>query len=217
MKYIQMGVSSNFGNMFSAAGASLFLPFLPMLPLQILLNNLLYDLSETAIPTDNVDEEYIRKAKKLNIRFVRDFMLFFGPVSSLFDIATFLVLIFFFQANDGLFQTAWFVESLCTQTLVIFVIRTAKVPFFRSPPSAILVLSSLAVVVFALLAPFTPLSGPFSFVALPLEFYLFLAGFVLLYLASVEALKSWFYRGHSLDFVAEGKKSAEESISAKGI
>jgi Mg2+-importing ATPase len=207
MKYIQMGISSNFGNMFSAAAASLFLSFLPMLPLQILLNNLLYDLSETAIPTDNVDREYTESAKKLDIRYIRDFMLFFGPLSSVFDILTFLVLIVVFHASGGLFQTAWFVESVCTQTLVVFAIRTRRVPFFRSRPSTTLVLTSLVVVAFALLVPFSPISGPFRFVHLPPEFYIFLALFVAGYLLLIEVLKMWFYRRHVLEQrpVEEGK------------
>ena len=124
MKYIQMAISSNFGNMFSAAGASLFLPFLPMLPIQILLNNLLYSFAQLTLPNDNVDQTYIQHPQRLRTSFVRNFMLFFGPVSSIFDFATFFVMIFVFKADAALFQTAWFVESLFTQTLVIFVIRT---------------------------------------------------------------------------------------------
>jgi Mg2+-importing ATPase len=114
MKYIMMGASSNFGNMFSMAVASLFIPFLPMMPVQILLNNLLYDLSEMAIPLDRVDEQYIEKPKKLDISFIRRFMLYFGPVSSVFDLLTFYVLLTFFRAGEQLFQTSWFIESLCT-------------------------------------------------------------------------------------------------------
>jgi P-type Mg2+ transporter len=201
MKYIKMGISSNFGNMFSAAGASLFLPFLPMLPLQILLNNLLYDLSETTIPTDNVDDEYTKKPKKLEVRYVRDFMLFFGPISSLYDFLTFFVLIFVFNATDSLFQTAWFVESIVTQTLVVFAIRTQRTPFFLSRPSLLLVLSSLAVVAFALLVPYSPLALPFSLVQLPGGFYLFLAAAAISYLVLVDLLKVWFYRRHTLDFL----------------
>lgn len=198
MKYIQMGVSSNFGNMFSAAGASLFLPFLPMLPLQILLNNLLYDLSETAIPTDNVDREYISRPRKLDVRYVRDFMVFFGPISSAFDFLTFFVLLYLFHAGDGLFQTAWFIESVVTQTLVIFAIRTRATPFFLSRPSLPVVLSSLAVAGFAVLMPFTPLAGPFQMVPPPPEFYAFLAVVTASYLIVVDLVKSRFYRRRSL-------------------
>ena len=146
IKYVLMGTSSNFGNMFSAAGASLFLSFLPMLPTQILLNNLLYDASEMTIPTDNVDEELLQRPAHWDIRFIRRFMTFFGPISSLYDFATFGVMLWVFHARPSLFQTGWFVESLATQTLVIFVIRTRRVPFFRSRPSRALLIASLAVV-----------------------------------------------------------------------
>ena len=134
MKYVLMGTSSNFGNMFSAAGASIFLKFLPMLPSQILLNNLLYDTSQLAIPTDNVDPELVAQPTRWDLGFIRRFMLFFGPISSLFDFATFGIMLWVFHAGPALFQTGWFVESLATQTLVIFVIRTRRVPFFRSRP-----------------------------------------------------------------------------------
>ena len=200
MKYILMGISSNFGNMFSAAGASLFLPFLPMLPTQILLNNLMYDLSELAIPTDNVDQEYIEKPKKLDTTYIRNFMLFFGPISSIFDFLTFFIMIYVFGGYahfDSLFQTAWFIESLCTQTLVIFVIRTRRSPFFRSRPSKSLLFASLTVVAAALILPFTPLVSLFGFVTPPLAFYGFLAAFVVSYLAIVETLKVWFYRRYA--------------------
>src|SRR5208337_5178891 len=120
MKYILMGTSSNFGNMFSVAGASLFLKFFPMLPIQILLNNLMYDVSESTIPTDNVDESYISTPKKWDIDFIKKFIVVFGPISSIFDFITFLILLVVFQADAPFFQTAWFVESICTQTLVIF-------------------------------------------------------------------------------------------------
>ncbi|MDE2590401.1 MAG: HAD-IC family P-type ATPase, partial [Patescibacteria group bacterium] len=131
IKYIRMGASSNFGNMFSVLGASLFLPFLPMAPLQVIANNLLYDLSQTAIPTDTVDPEYIEKPRKWDIADIRRFMFFFGPTSSVFDYVTFGVMIFVFHAwlnNVKLFQTAWFVESLLTQTLIVHVIRSRKIP-----------------------------------------------------------------------------------------
>jgi len=194
MKYVMMGTSSNFGNMLSAAGASLFLPFLPMLPGQILLNNLLYDLSELAIPTDNVDQEYIERPRRWDVSFVREFMLFFGPVSSLFDYLTFFVMIAVFHASEPLFQTAWFLESLFTQTLVIFVIRTKKTPFYKSRPSSYLVLGALGVVVFALMVPFTPLGEFFRFVRPPLSFLAILLGFTATYLGLAEFLKRWFYR-----------------------
>ena len=132
MKYIQMAISSNFGNMFSAAAASLFLPFLPMLPIQILLNNLLYDFSQLTIPMDNVDADYVKRPQRLGTNYIRKFMLSFGPISSIFDFLTFFVMIVIFKANEPLFQTAWFIESLFTQTLVIFAIRTRMVPFWKS-------------------------------------------------------------------------------------
>src|SRR2546425_2867578 len=194
MKYVMMGTSSNFGNMFSAAGASLFLPFLPMLPEQILLNNLLYDFSELAIPVDNVDGEYIDKPRRWDVSFVRDFMIFFGPISSLFDYLTFFVLLFVFSAGAPLFQTAWFLESLSTQTLVIFIIRTKRIPFYKSRPSRALIFSSFGAVIFAIALPFSPLAGFLKLVAPPPAFLIVLALFVVSYLSLAEALKRLFYR-----------------------
>ncbi|MEM3369766.1 MAG: magnesium-translocating P-type ATPase [Candidatus Micrarchaeia archaeon] len=195
MKYIQMGISSNFGNMFSAAGASIFLPFLPMRPIQILLNNLLYDFSEMTISTDNVDEEYTKKPKRMDVKFINDFMIFFGPFSSIFDFLTFGVLIFVFNASESLFQTAWFMESLCTQTLIIFIIRTKK-PFYKSRPSLLLTLSSLLVVALAVMLPYTFIGSYFQFTPPPMSFLLFLVGFVLVYLGLVELFKARFYANH---------------------
>lgn len=197
MKYIMMGTSSNFGNMFSVAGASLFLDFLPMSAIQILLNNLLYDMSELAIPGDNVDPEYIEKPKKLDILFIRRFMIVLGPVSSLFDFLTFFVMLFFFQSSPTLFQTAWFIESLFTQTLVVFVIRTRRTPFYRSKPSRLLILSSLAILIAALIVPFTPLGELFQFVAPPPGFFLILVGLVGAYLLIVELVKIWFFKRYA--------------------
>jgi Mg2+-importing ATPase len=203
MKYILMGISSNFGNMFSAAGASVFLPFVPMLPTQILLNNMLYDISEVAIPTDNVDQEYIQKPKRLDITYIRNFMLFFGPISSIFDFLTFFIMLQVFNgyANVSLFRTAWFIESLCTQTLVIFAIRTRKSLFYKSRPSKALFLTSIIVVAIAVIFPLTPLGIPFEFIAPPLKFFGILAGFVGAYLVLVEILKRLFYKryAHRLD------------------
>jgi len=197
MKYIMMGVSSNFGNMVSAAGASLFLSFLPMLPIQILLNNLLYDISELAIPTDNVDLEYVQKPKRLDVSFVRNYMLYFGPISSIFDFLTFFIMLNVFNATEPVFQTAWFIESLCTQTLVIFAIRTRKTPFFKSKPSPLLLLSSLGVVAFALIMPFTPLGDWFQFIEPPITFMMILVVFIVAYFALVETVKMLFYRRHA--------------------
>jgi Mg2+-importing ATPase len=198
MKYINMGTSSNFGNMFSVAGASVFLPFLPMLPIQILLNNLIYDLSEATIPTDNVDPEYVEKPKKLDIFYVRRFMITLGPISSIFDFLTFFIMLFVFNASIPLFQTAWFIESLCTQTLVVFVIRTKRSPFYKSKPSRPLLLSSLSVVGFALIIPFIPDLGKlFGFEAPPFQFYVILLGLIGAYLTLVEIVKKWFFKRYS--------------------
>jgi Mg2+-importing ATPase len=199
LKYTMMGVSSNFGNMFSAAGASLFLKFLPMESTQILLNNLLYDMSELSISTDNVDPEYVQRPRRLQVSFIRNFMVYFGPISSVFDFLTFFTMLFVFDAWDNkmLFQTAWFIESLCTQALVIFVIRTRRSPFFRSRPSKLLFISSLAVVGFAILIPFTPLGDVFGFMPPPPSFFLFLAAFVAIYLTMTESLKRVFYKRYA--------------------
>jgi Mg2+-importing ATPase len=194
MKYIMMGVSSNFGNMFSVAGASLFLAFLPMLPIQILLNNLLYDFSQSTIPTDEVDQEYIEKPKRWDIHFIRMFMVFLGPVSSLFDFLTFFIMLFIFKASEPLFQTAWFIESLTSQTLVIFVIRTKNSPFWKSKPSKLLLLSSVTIITFALVLPYTPLGEIFRFTKPPAAFYIALAAILGAYVALAETVKSWFYR-----------------------
>ena len=194
MKYIMMGVSSNFGNMFSVAGASLFLPFLLMLPIQILLNNLLYDFSQSTIPTDEVDQEYIEKPKRWDIHFIRLFMVFLGSVSSLFDFLTFFVMLFIFNASESLFQTAWFIGSLTSQTLVIFVIRTRKSPFWKSKPSKLLLLNNLAIITFALLLPYTPLGEIFRFVKPLATFYIALAAILGAYVALAEIVKSLFYK-----------------------
>jgi Mg2+-importing ATPase len=197
MKYVMMGTSSNFGNMFSMAGGVLFLPFLPMLPVQILLNNLLYDVSEIAIPLDNVDEQSIERPCHWNMQFVRDFMLVLGPVSSVFDFLTFALLLFIFRADEALFHTGWFVESLATQVLVIFVIRTPGSPL-RSLPHPLLTATSLAVVILAVALPFTPIGAWFGFVPLPMGFLLALAAMTACYLVVVEQVKAWFYARHPL-------------------
>ena len=194
VKYVLMGTSSNFGNMFSAAGASLFLSFLPMLPSQILLNNLLYDSSQLAIPTDNVDEEQLRRPSHWDIGFIRRFMIFFGPLSSVFDFVTFGVMLWVFDAGAGEFRSGWFVESLATQTLVIFAIRTRRVPFFRSHPSLPLTLAAVGVAVVGGVLPATPLAHTLGFAPLPVAFFAALAGMALGYLALVEVGKRIFYR-----------------------
>jgi len=194
MKYLLMGTSSNFGNMFSMAGASLFLPFLPMLPTQILLNNLLYDLAQLTIPTDNVDDTYLRKPQHWDIGLIRNFMIFIGPISSIFDFLTFYVLLHFFHTSEAQFHTGWFVESLATQTLVLFVIRTSKNPL-RSRPSNPLVASCLAVVAIGIYLPFSPLARLLGFTPLPATFFAFLAVATGVYLLLVEVAKRRLLRG----------------------
>lgn len=197
MKYIVMGTSSNFGNMFSMAGAALFLPFLPMLPTQILVNNLLYDASQVTIPSDNVDASYVRKPKHWDIGFISRFMLVMGPVSSLYDFLTFFVMLGVFHASAELFRTGWFMESLATQTLVIFVIRTAASPF-RSRPSRTLTLNALACVIIGMALPFTPLGATIGFVPPPPPFFAYLVLAVGTYLALVQFVKTRFYRRYQL-------------------
>ncbi|MFJ8196995.1 magnesium-translocating P-type ATPase [Streptomyces sp. NPDC096152] len=194
IKYVLMGTSSNFGNMFSAAGASLFLPFLPMLPSQILLNNLLYDTSQLAIPTDEVDEEQVRRPAHWDIAFIRRFMICFGPISSLFDFVTFAVMLGVFHADAAQFHTGWFVESLATQTLVIFAIRTRRIPFWRSRPSLPLTLTALGVVALGAGLPATPLANVLGFQPLPTAFFAAVAAMVVVYLLLVELGKGIFYR-----------------------
>jgi P-type Mg2+ transporter len=194
MKYIMMGTSSNFGNMFSVAAASVFLTFLPMLPIQILLGNLMYDISELTIPTDNVDQSYIEKPRRLSVKFIRNYTIVFGLVSSAFDLITFAVLLFIFNATPQQFQSSWFIEGLATQVLIIFVIRTRVTPFYRSKPSRLLAISSLTIVVIGFLIPYTPIGPLFQFVTPPLEFYLALVGIIAAYLVLVEVVKFFFYR-----------------------
>ena len=188
MKYLLMGTSSNFGNMFSMAGASAFLPFLPMLPTQILLNNFLYDLAQITIPTDNVDEDFVRRPRQWDIGLIRRFMLYIGPISSVFDFLTFYVLLRFFHASESFFHTGWFVESLATQTLVIYVIRTAASPFVSTPSRPLVVTTLLAVLTGALL-PLSGLAGPLGLVPLSGRFYLFVATATTLYLVFVQFAK----------------------------
>jgi Mg2+-importing ATPase len=188
MKYLLMGTSSNFGNMFSMAVASVFLPFLPMLPTQILLNNFLYDLAQITIPTDHVDRSYISRPQRWDMGLIRDFMLFIGPVSSVFDFLTFYVMVRVLHATETLFHTGWFVESLATQTLVLFVIRTMGNPF-KSRPSAPLAVTTIAVVVFGLVLPATPLAPTLGFAMPPRAYFAFLVIAILTYLALVEVVK----------------------------
>jgi P-type Mg2+ transporter len=199
MKYIIMGTSSNFGNMFSMAGASLFLPFLPMLPTQILLNNFLYDVSQISIPGDNVDPALLHRPKRWQIGFIRQFMIIIGPISSIYDFLTFGVLLWVFHAstNAPLFHTGWFVESLATQTLVILVIRTAANPL-KSGPSRPLLISVLAVVAIAAVLPYTAVGTLLRFTPLPVSLLGSIAFLAVTYLLLVQAVKFWFYRRHAL-------------------
>jgi Mg2+-importing ATPase len=199
MKYIVMSTSSNFGNMFSMAAASLFLPFLPMLPTQILLNNFLYDTSQVAVPGDNVDPALLHKPKRWQIAFIRQFMMIIGPISSIYDFLTFGLLLRFFHAstNAALFRTGWFVESLATQTLVVFVIRTTGNPF-KSRPSGRLLLAVVAVAVTGAVIPYTPLGAVFGFIPLPLSLLGAVSLLALTYLILVQMVKTRFYRRHAL-------------------
>jgi Mg2+-importing ATPase len=194
IKYVLMGTSSNFGNMFSVTVAAAFLPFLPMLPSQILLNNLLYDAGQMSIPTDNVDEEQLARPSHWDIAFIRRFMIRVGPISSVFDFATFAVMLWVFDAGPALFRSGWFVESLATQTLVVFVIRTRRVPFFRSRPSTPLLVSMIAVVTIGAVLPGSVLGPSLGFAPLPAEFFAVLVVFVVAYLVAVEAGKVILFR-----------------------
>jgi len=188
MKYLLMGTSSNFGNMFSMAAASVFLPFLPMLPTQILLNNFLYDLAQVTIPGDNIDDAYLRHPQRWDMRVIRDFMVFIGPISSIFDFLTFYVLLHYFHAHESLFHTGWFVESLATQTLVLFVIRTMGNPF-RSRPSRALTVTTLVIVAIGAVLPATPLATFLGFTKLPVSYFAFLIPATLTYLVMVDVAK----------------------------
>lgn len=225
IKYIRMGASSNFGNMFSVLGASIFLPFLPMASIQILINNLLYDASQVGIPTDNVDEEYMKTPRKWNIDNIRRFMTFIGPMSSIFDYATFFLMLYFFNCQDvfgltapaefasrfagavkpddtyaaALFHTGWFVESLLTQTLIVHIIRTKRIPFFQSIASPFLLITTLLVMVAGAVLPYSPLAGYFGFVPLPPIYWAWIGGFLLCYSVITHFVKVWFHRKYGID------------------
>ena len=188
LKYLLMGTSSNFGNMFSMAGASALLSFLPMLPTQILLNNFLYDTAQITIPSDNVDKDYVRIPRRWDMRLIRNFMIFIGPISSIYDFLTFYVLLYFFHASQVEFHTGWFVESLATQTLVLFIIRTTGNPL-KSRPSVPLTITTIVIVMIGVLIPYAPLARDVGFTALPGPFYKFLAISTATYLFLVELAK----------------------------
>lgn len=194
LKYIMMELSSNFGNMVTVAISSFFLPFLPILPVQILLNNFLYDFSQITIPSDNVDKDLISTPRKWDIKFINKFMLVFGPISSLFDFLTFFILLFILHATVPMFRTGWFIESLVTQTIIIFSIRTKKIPFFKSLPSIYIVFSTLIVIVVGLGIVISPLRSYFNFVSLPYLFYPLLGVIIICYFTMVESAKILFYK-----------------------
>jgi Mg2+-importing ATPase len=196
IKYIKMAASSNFGNMFSVVGASAFLPFLPMLPIQVLTNNLLYDFSQTTIPTDEVDDEWLTKPRKWEIGGILRFILFIGPISSIFDYLTFFMMLYLFDCwqNPTLFHTGWFVESIFTQTLIIHVIRTNKIPFLQSWASWPLILSSVIIVALGALLTVSPLADTLGLVPLPTRYWLLLAAILVAYVVLTQLVKTWFYR-----------------------
>jgi Mg2+-importing ATPase len=200
-KYIKMGASSNFGNMFSVLGASVFLPFLPMTAIQVLTNNLLYDFSQTTIPTDNVDAEYLAVPRRWDISNIAKFVLFIGPISSIFDYVTYFVMLYGFNAwtNPALFQTGWFVESLLTQTLIIHIIRTAKIPFLESRASTALITTTIVIAAIGIALPFTWLGGFLGFVPLPPAYWIALCLILLSYVILTHFMKTWFIRRFGLN------------------
>ncbi len=197
VKYIKMAASSNFGNMFSVVGASAFLPFLPMRPIQVLTNNLLYDFSQTTIPTDEVDADWLTKPRKWEIGRILRFVLFIGPISSIFDYLTFFMMLYVFNCwhNPTLFHAGWFVESLFTQTLIIHVIRTNKIPFLQSWASWPLILTSVIIVAVGAWLTVSPLVGALGFVPLPPLYWLLLAIILVCYVVLTQLIKTWFFRG----------------------
>lgn len=196
MKYIMMGLSSNFGNMFSVLGAVIYLPFLPMLPIQILFNNFVYDMSQITISSDRVDDDWVKTPRKWDLKRLKHFMFTFGLISSIFDFATFFLLFSVFHVSESVFQTGWFMESLATQTLVIHIIRTRKIPFLQSRPSMWLFISTFACLALGWMIPYTPLGKLFHFTPLPLPILFAIVGLVLVYLVIVEIGKRLFYKKH---------------------
>jgi Mg2+-importing ATPase len=198
LKYIRMGASSNFGNMFSVLGASAFLPFIPMGPIQVLTNNLLYDFSQVPIPTDAVDEEQVARPRPWNIGEIKRFILFSGPISSIFDYTTFFVMLWLFKCWDPsrapVFQTGWFVESLMTQTLIIHVIRTNKIPFIQSRASWPLTVTTLSIMAFGAWLPYSPLASSLGLVHLPQLYWPILMMTLLGYTGLTQTIKVWLLR-----------------------
>jgi Mg2+-importing ATPase len=214
LKYIRMGASSNFGNMFSVVGGSFFLPFLPMLPIQVLTNNMLYDVSQIGIPSDRVDPEFTTVPRKWNIGNIRRFMYFIGPMSSIFDYATFFLMLYFFgcisftspsaspemkKYYEALFHTGWFVESILTQTLIVHVIRTRKIPFIQSRASPIMLFFTLLVMAIGAVLPYSPIAGFLGFVPLPAIYWAWIAGFLVLYCMLTHTVKNWFFKKFGVD------------------
>ncbi|MCX7006751.1 MAG: magnesium-translocating P-type ATPase [Kiritimatiellaeota bacterium] len=214
IKYIRMGASSNFGNMFSVVGGSYFLPFLPMAPIQILTNNLLYDFSQTGIPTDRVDDEFLQKPRQWNIGNIKKFMMCIGPISSLFDYATFFLMLYVFNCHlfsvpdtapdlkayyERLFHTGWFVESLLTQTMIVYIIRTRKIPFIQSWPSFGMLFTTLVVMAIGAWLPYSPFAHFFGLEPLPVNYWAWIAGFLCLYAVLTHFVKVWFYKRYGID------------------
>jgi Mg2+-importing ATPase len=214
IKYIRMGASSNYGNMFSVVGGSYFLPFLPMAPIQVLLNNLLYDASQVGIPADHVDEEYLKTPRKWNIENIRRFMIWVGPMSSIFDYATFFLMLYFFNchlfAQEGtsaadkeyyekLFHTGWFVESILTQTLIVHIIRTNRIPFIQSMASPFMLFTTVLVMIAGAALPYLPVGAYFELVPLPLSYWWWILGFLLCYAVITHTVKRWFIRKFGTD------------------
>ncbi len=214
IKYVRMGASSNFGNMFSVLGGACFLPFLPMAPIQVLINNLLYDISQIGIPSDHVDVEYLQKPRQWNIANIGRYMVFIGPLSSIFDYATFFLMLYFFHCylftNAGtspemktyyekLFHTGWFVESILTQTLIVHIIRTAKIPFFQSIASPFLLAMTLFIMIVGGVLPYTPLGTYFEMVPLPGIFWVWVAGFLLCYSIVTHKVNVWCMKKFGID------------------
>jgi len=214
VKYIKMGASSNFGNMFSVVGGAYFLPFLPMAPIQVLVNNLLYDFSQVGIPLDHVDEEYLTKPRRWNIKSIRNFMFCIGPISSLFDYATFFLMLYFFGCSaygaagtsaaentrlEQLFHTGWFVESLLTQTLIVHIIRTYRIPFIQSRASKTMSFTTVLIMAIGIWLPFSPVAGYLGFTPLPGIFFVWMTGFLVAYSILTHLVKTWFARRFGTD------------------
>jgi Mg2+-importing ATPase len=193
-----MTASSNFGNMFSMLGASAFLPFLPMLPIQLLVQNLLYDISQISIPWDMMDAEYLEKPRKWEADSIARFMIFIGPISSIFDYVMFAVMYYYFKANtpanQSLFQSGWFIEGLLSQTLIIHMIRTKKIPFIQSWATAPVIALTSAIMVIGIALPFTPFASAFEMVPLPWQYFPILIAVLVAYCALTQAIKVWYIK-----------------------